>query len=594
MASLNEKLRDAWSVLRGLKTITREPQDGARSIRYGSDPATADDDLSLASASYEFYRNWTHLEPDRLSVYSDMDELFTYVLGASALEAYVEDAIQEDFKSGLIVTPESSDPQVVSHLINLFDRLELDDRVMGDMWSMAKYGDNFGLVMVDENKGVFDAAPLEPRIVWRQEDSRRVLKGFSVGDASENTTDSQLDTPKYKPWDIVHWRLRSRRIIDPYGSPFFYNVRMIYKVLKLMEEQMVIYRMNMHPDRLVFKVFTGGAGPEERKRQVRMWRREMEKNTSLDRASGQFRSEYAPWMVNQNIYWPVGQGDDKSGVEKFAGSANAGDIFDVAYMRDLFFAGVRVPKGYMGFEDSQGYRGTDTLSAQSIKFARGVKRLQKHYLQGLTRLCKLHLATQGIDSRRPEHSFTLKMTPPSYLDEAHRAELYAKRYEALNYMIDIGTKMSEELDINRKFWAEYVLTEFGGFDDETLAKLTSPDMAAEPDATYVPSDHALTFEGEKAEAEAKIRDMVGNDKGLQEAVNAVRQSEQTTPVKYRSGADQLILPKDRKELITDPELIAEARQVSDKHRIRLDKEERDKVRSRRERLQSLAENWQGE
>ena len=44
-------------------------------------------------------------------------------------------------------------------------------------------------------------------------------------------------------------------------------MRLIYKVLKLMEEQMVIYRMNMHPDRLIFKIFTGAAGTDERRRQ---------------------------------------------------------------------------------------------------------------------------------------------------------------------------------------------------------------------------------------------------------------------------------------------------------------------------------------
>lgn len=1021
-------LRDAWAVLRGLRTVTKDPQAGVTPVRYGSDPASVDDDISLLSANAEFYRNWTHLEPDRMSVYSDMDEMFTYVLAASAMEAYVEDAVQEDFNSGLVVTPESSNPEVSATLRNFFDRIELEDRVLGDMWHMAKYGDYFALVMVDEKIGVYDAAPLEPRIVWRHEDSRRVLKGFSIGDASENVSDSQQEIPKYKPWDIVHWRLRNRRIADPYGTPFFFNVRLIYKILKLMEEQMVIYRMNMHPDRLIFKVFTGNAGPEERRRQIRMWRREMEKTVSLDRSTGQFRAEYRPWTINQNIYWPVGTNDTQSGVEKFPGcftgdtrvslldgreeqikdikpgdwvysceqktgrikpgkvtkawcarkdaelvrvtvdngesvrctpdhkfllrngeyreaqdlkpgdslmplyrktsvrgedrrqldgyelvwdndlqkwrythkmvtdelkvsvpkghvrhhidfdkrnnrpdnleimerrahfefhamnmaerwkipgykdafisylrrlwqepgrkeaqadvlrrlwedpkiaeifkdnqrrwnlsegnyqhllrcveefngspehleivkrlhaegkiglehdwvqekiwtpenreaqaermaeyncsdhhrekmrqlhaggrsgfsnpeilkkakanpdfekkrkagskrylctrwhvnrgvfkddcefcqedlrsgvshilngagkaategirkigknhgfgskitqekchnhkvvsverlaeredvyditvdgfhnfalspgfggvlvsnSANAGDIFDVEYMRDLFFSGVRVPKGYMGFEDSQGYRGTDTLSAQSIKFARGVKRMQRYYLKGLTRLCKIHLATQGIDARRPESSFTLKMTPPSYLDEAHRAELFAKRYEALNFMIDIGSKMASELDINKKFWSEYVLGEFGGFDDELLSKLTTPDMEAEPDASFVPDDHALTFE--RAKERQKIQEMVGNDKKLSEAAATLRQAESTSYVKSFSAADKSPLPKDGKFQV-DESLYEEAKEESAKHRERLDSEYRRRMQERQEKLRSIAEDW---
>jgi hypothetical protein len=290
--------------------------------------------------------------------------------------------------------------------MRLFETLEMEDRVAGDLWGLGKYGDHFCLLMYDKDKGIFDAAPLEPRIVFRHEDSRRVLKGFSIGDDAEAETADKGSLPKYKAWDLAHFRMRSKRVTDPYGSPFFLQVRRIYKVLKLMEEQMVMYRMNMHPDRLVFKVFTGNAGPEERQRLVRQWRKEVEKLISIDHGAGRMVAEYAPWSTLQNIFWPVGI-NDQSGVEKFAGSSNAGEIFDIAYLRDLFFAGTRVPKAYMGFEDSQGYRGTDTLSAQSIKFSRGVKRLRRHLLQGYTRMCRIHLALRGIDSRQPQNAFKL-------------------------------------------------------------------------------------------------------------------------------------------------------------------------------------------
>lgn len=581
---LLENMRNAWDVLRGLKAISNQPQQGARPVRYGSPPEAPDDDISVLSASYEFYKSWTHLEPDRLSVYSDMDELFTYVLAASALDAYVEDATQPDFKSGKVVTPRSSNPTVKDHLDRFFETLELEDRIYGDMWHLGKYGDYFNLLLVDERKGVFDACPLEPRIVWRHEDSRRVLRGFTIGDSSENSTDAKLDTPKYKPWDVVHWRLRSRRIQDPYGTPFFFHVRMIYKMLKLMEEQMLIYRMNMHADRLVFKVFTGSGGPEERRRVVRMWRREIEKSISIDRSTGIMRAEYAPWMVNQNIYWPVGANDQVSGVEKFAGSANAGDILDVSYMRDLFFAGVRIPKAYMGFEDSQGYRGTDTLSAQSVKFARGVKRLQRYYLQGLMRLCKIHLATQGIDAREAANAYSLEMSPTSYLDEAHRAELYAKRYEALNYMLDIGAKMASELGINKPAWAQYILKEFGGWDDETVAKFLAP-SGATPDATYVPNDQALTFE-----AEHNLRERIANDPKLSAAARQAAEADAMI-VKEHSSDSPLDLPK---KLEPNQDLYEAGRALSEHKSAAMERAERDRVESRREYLKSLAEKWQAE
>jgi hypothetical protein len=908
-----ENVRDAWAVLRNVKVAVRQPQAGARPVRIGSPPEATDDDISILSASGEFYKSWTHLEPDRLSIYGDMDDMMTYVLAASAMDAYVEDATQPDFKSGKVVMIKSANAEVQQMLDKFAETIELDDRVYGDLFHMAKYGDYFTLLMVDQEKGVFDACPLEPRIVWRHEDSRRVLKGFTIGDSSENSSDAKNDVPKYKPWDVVHWRLRSKRIADPYGMPFFFHVRMVYKMLKLMEEQMVMYRMNMHPDRLIFKVFTGNGGVEERRRVVRMWRREMEKHMSIDRNSGVMRAEYAPWMVNQNVYWPVGTGDDKSGVEKFAGcfsgdtkislldgtdveiqnlvgrkefgvysfgpdgrfypgrghsarctqrnapvvkvtldtgesvrctpdhrfmlrdgtyrqaqellegdslmplyrksdrfgyetlavnrplekarplrcgkcgglrhnrrscgravgsnwvhthrlvsletegtrlpegqvihhadfnrrnnnpgnlirmsaedhnalhrqnlarsihspdakrraaehtrmryadpewrakkcaqqadlmrrqqqdpvfraktqanfskqsrenlssngrkanhkrwhterevksdscilctvnhkvisvepdgfadvyditvdgyhnfslsagvvvhnSANSGDILDVAYLRDLFFAGVRIPKAYMGFEDSQGYRGTDTLSSQSIKFARGVKRLQRYYLQGLIRLFKIHLATQGIDAREPRNSFSVEMSPTSYLDEAHKAELYAKRYESLNYMLDIGAKMAQELNINKQTWAKYILKEFGGWDDDTISQFTAP-SGTDPDAIFIPKDSALTFEQKEALEERIMNDsrLVGAREtlALSEAA-AVVQHSQGVPTQLPDAAGMAVM-KQGNQAVYEEGILANRQ-----HQVKIEKEDRDRRKGRREHLRKIAENWQAE
>lgn len=866
MADLFEAARDAFNSLWGLKRASVDGRAGAQPQMIGSDPGREDDNRYLLNAAAEYYRYYTHLEPDRVSIYSDIDEMYQYVLAHAAMEAYIEDALQEDMTTGLSIFPQSPSPQVQAELLRLFENLELEDRAPGDLWGLGKYGDHFTVLRYEKKVGVYDALPMEPRICHRHENSNRVLQGFTVGDQGDFEAANKTGAPNFKPWDLVHWRIRGKRPTDPYGTPFFIQVRLIYKVLKLMEEQMTIYRMNMHPDRLLFKVFTGSAGPDERRRIVRMWRRELEKVASFNHASGRFTSEYSPWFVNQNMYWPVGQNDQVSGVEKFPGSANcfagdtqiplldgrtvsikdvqpgdwvysceaatgrikpghvirsfksgenqklvrvtlddgssfrvtpshkfmlrtgekveaqtlvdgsslmplyrgedrgyvtlrqnddgtkqyahrmvmegllgrsliageevhhddetrcnntpsnlvvtnksdhikehwarehyrkavtaklsdpaflqgsserlieynkspahkdvvarlheqgrigleqdwvqakiwtetsrkaqavrmgdynrsehhretmrtlhaegksgfsnpdiltkihtqaneekrkagsrqylhdrwhtkrgvvkaecamcqatlqhnhkvvsvewcqeqedvynvtvegyhnlaigdkgnifvyqSGDIFDVEYMRDLFFAGVRIPKAYLGFEDSQGYRGTDTLSAQSIKFARGVKRLQRHFLQGLTRLCRIHLALKGMDSHQPQYSFTLKATPVSYLDEAHKAELYAKRYEALNYMLDIGDKMSTsfgEGKFNAQLWMQYVLREFGHFDDDMIMKLTSPSGGGSADVTYMPAGTAFRFESLDEDMRKRIHEAVMKDDDL--------------------------------------------------------------------------------
>ena len=288
------------------------------------------------------------------------------------------------------------------------------------------------------------------------------------------------------------------------------------------------------------------------------------------------------------------------GIHNFALSSGifVHNCFDVAYMRDLFFAGVRVPKAYMGFEDSQGYRGTDTLSAQSIKFARGVKRIQRHYLRGLSRLVMIHLACKGIDARKPMNEFKLETSPTSYLDEAHKAELYAKRYEALSFMLDIGGKMRDQLDINASVWAQYVLKEFGGFDSNMIAQLTAPDTSAAPEMNYTPGDTALSFEACESE-EQKIREMIGNDKKLTEAVQTARRVDAEVTVQS-SSRDQIGARNDLASLKMgekpppNKEIYERVQEHNETEKRRLMETQRASKLSRQMKLKQLAERAQDE
>jgi len=542
-----ERVRDAYSTLFGLKRAAQAPQTKIPQ-RVGSPPDVAAA-LMAASPSYDYYRNYTHLEPHREQVYTDMDDMFQYVLASSSLDAYCEDATQPDSKSDKVVWVSSPSTRVTVELTRLFEILELDDTCYGLMWSLAKYGDLFGLVQYEKERGVFDLLPLEPRVVHRIESAGRSLMGFAVGEVqgAEADIESGME-PQLQPWDIVRWRIRTQRPTHKYGTPFFYNVRLIYKTLKLMEEQMTIYRMNLHPDRLIFKIFTGNSSPDESFRIIRNWRKAMERIISLNPQGSEFRSEYAPWAIDPNIYWPVGFNDNSSGIDKFPGSANSGDIFDIEYVRDLFFAGTRVPKGYMGFEDSQGYRSEDTLSQQSVKFARGVKRIRHFFLAGVVRLCKIHLELRGINTKSPANSFELRMAPVSYLDESHKAELYAKRFESVRYMMEIGEQMEQAFSINKQAWAAYVLSEFAGLEPEMVSKLLVPvGDKNKPDLTFTPSGSRMVFEGLSADDQTALRERMESDPELKSLVEKIVPVESlTSETRMRSDGKPVSLGKSLK------------------------------------------------
>jgi hypothetical protein len=595
---ITERLGDSLSVLFGLKRAVGVPDSTSNEpVRFGSPPETSGDDISLINNASLFFKSYCHLEPDRQSIMNDIDEMFLHILISSAMEAYVEDALQEDIRTGEIVTVTSPNPQVKALVQKMFDKIELTDRISGDLWNLGKYGDYFNVLLYNK-QGIFDSRPIEARICHRHEDFKRVLRGFTIGDQSEADTANRGDSCRWKPWDMIHWRLRRYRPLDPYGTPFFINCRLIYKVLKLCEEQMAIYRMQMSPDRFLYKVFCGSQSPDERMRTIRKWHKALHKTVSISHSSSKMISEYQPWAIDGDFIFPIGANEQNTGVEKMPGSSNTGDLLDVLLLRDYLFAGTRVPKGYMGFEDSQGYRSSDTLSQQSIKFVRGVKRLRRPLLQGYTRMAKIHLALQGIDSSQPQNSFELSMTPINYLEECQRAEYSAKRFEAVSMMMNVGQMIGGSLPINNKVWATYVLQEFAGFDDATINKLLTPMTDAAPQITFSKQGGTLNYQSISKEEREIIDEAYKSNPKLKDIVENVVKYETLLSNSKRDAVastnGKIDIDEKAIEKGYDESLLEAAAMKDADCRSKVESDSKERIKKMRDELKVIAEKAQQE
>ncbi len=418
-------------------------------------------DISTVNRVYDYYRKYTHLNPDRLSLYDDYDEMDQMTLLASALDLYAEDATQVDHDKGIALWIESENEEIKKELGKMLDRVQIEEDITAIARGIAKYGDDFEATMYNEKHGVFGVTFLEPKIVWKHEDRNRVLEGWSVGAAKKVD-----EKPQFQAWDIVHGLRKGRRRNEMYGDSILLPARLVYKILKLMEEQMTMYRLSMHPDRLIFYVDVGAASPDEARTILDNWRKAMLKKQFFNPKTGQYQQEYNPWALDNNIYWAT-RPNSESRIEKFQGSANVGEIFDVEYFRDLIFSAIRVPKAFLGFEGDINAKAT--LSQQDIRFSRGVKGLQRAVRMMVHRLGQVHLSLRQINPRDRKHFFKTKMTPVSYLDEAQRSDLYQLRFELVDRMSRLSADFEDTLDKTK--WLAYILVDIAGFSKELVAKL---------------------------------------------------------------------------------------------------------------------------
>lgn len=108
-----------------------------------------------------------------------------------------------------------------------------------------------------------------------------------------------------------------------------------------------------------------------------------------------------------------------SGCGIYTYNSNLGEIDDAVYFRNKLFVALNFPPNYLSNDDPNATR--ITLSAQDVKFAHIIERLQANFEDGLWELADRHLQMLGYPPDVYD-DLVIKMTPPSDWAELSRAE----------------------------------------------------------------------------------------------------------------------------------------------------------------------------
>lgn len=427
------------------------------------------DEFDSSQGTWTWYNHQLAFDLDRRNIYRLVEELDTFDLANSALSLWAEEATQPDMETGLTVWVEAENAKVKTEIESMFERIDLEENIYGIARSLGKYGDDFEQIIADEKDGVVGLQYVYPTRLTRIEDRFGRLRGFSPGVISPQELTNYEHLEKLaisKPWDFVNFSLRSSRRELRHGEPILSAALYSWRQLKIMEDALVLYRLNRAPDRLVYNIDTTGMSPDEKIRVISKWRRQLRKKVFYNPGTGQYRQEYNPYAPVDDIFWPK-EKESSSGVEKLAGSSNHDDIFDVQHFRDKFFASVRVPKAFMGFDGE--IDGRTALTQQDIRFARGVKRMRRAILRGVVQLARIHLSYRKMDPNNKDNAFTIRMSPIAMLEELQRSEVTSLRFEQADKLLDWVDKLQLQ-GTDKTSWAAHVLTHYMGFTDEEVAQ----------------------------------------------------------------------------------------------------------------------------
>ena len=213
---------------------------------------------------------------------------------------------------------------------------------------------------------------------------------------------------------------------------------------------------------------------------LRKVKNSMRKKRTIDPRTGQMDLKYNPLSVEEDLFLARRDGGG-SDVKVLEGASNLGQLEDVEYFSKKLFAGLKVPKAWMGFEGDTHARAV--ITELDVQFAKTIRRVQQSLISGLRDLFDFVLVTRGIDPR--ENPYTLKLPILSTVDEMRQWELEKIKAEvATVYKSSLG--ISSEwiyrnlLDMTEEE-IEEIKNELGDEEGWHMYRLRYP----EPDSTEV-------------------------------------------------------------------------------------------------------------
>ena len=258
----------------------------------------------------------------------------------------------------------------------------------------------------------------------------------------------------------------------PFGKSILENIYMVFKQKQLLEDSILIYRVQRAPERRIFKIDVGNMPSHLAMQFVERVKNEMHQRripTVTGGGNNMMDASYNPLSVGEDYFFPQGQDGRGSSVETLPGGQNLGEIDDLKYFNNKMARGLRVPSSYLptGPDDSDrvtsdGKVGTALI--QEYRFNQYCERLQALIVQKLDDEFKMFLKWRGfnIDSSL----FNIKFNAPQNFASYRQSELDNTRitaftsleplpYMSKRFMLERFLGLTEdEIQKNEEMWRE--------------------------------------------------------------------------------------------------------------------------------------------
>ena len=195
----------------------------------------------------------------------------------------------------------------------------------------------------------------------------------------------QKKNQQYEPIsvdDLVIMKIGS----GPFGESIIQKVYGLWKVMKMIEDSVVVYRVTRSHERRVYYIDVGNLqGP---KREAAIERQRLRLQQKQANRGGDLTTEYDPNSIGEDIFIPTNSTGKGSRVETLQSGMNLGELNDLEWFRKKLAAGLRIPPSLIDVqEQGQQNQHTDMRIGQiyqiEMRYMGHVKRLKRGLIPAL-------------------------------------------------------------------------------------------------------------------------------------------------------------------------------------------------------------------
>lgn len=413
------------------------------------------DNMSLdasAYTNYSWYQRVVHGSSSRLVRYREYEQMDTDVDIARALDLIAEEMTNKNGSTGLPLNLELSTDLTTNIPQSLITTLRIalrqwclqrgfDTRLFHIARYMIKYGDVFFKRVADDEQKVETWEYINPKnvmgaIVDRKDVTkvlgwqiRTEIKEVNPNAGGTLAGQQNYQTEVYPAGDVVRFTMNDDMSDEaPFGISILADVHRVSKQKELLEDAIVIYRIQRAPERRVFYIDVGKMPPQRTKQYLEQVKSEMnqKKVPSIHGGHNNIESTYNPQSMTQDFYFVSRPNGNNSRVEVLPAGQNLGELTDLEYFRRLVLMGLRVPHSYLPNMQSTDVStfndGNVGVAYQTeIQFTKFCRRLQAHINEVIDYEFKRFL--KKLDIRVDNSLFRITLPHPTNFEEYKQAAI---------------------------------------------------------------------------------------------------------------------------------------------------------------------------